>query len=313
MSKSKEHQIEKSLKNLNHRNGLFFNDFWRVHLQNKPQLVNKTVDLLSSRDEEFKLNSTEKVKQLNIDYIGHSFLQEIFKLSFKSLVSGRSFLRDIKNGQHTHANISAYNGCLNWAKAILLMCGVWITPKKIQNKFWLIDFYPSNEKKISSDFKIIDIGTNQIGHIEVWLILQRLFRTSKNSLWENEFKSFILELDANDIAFHRNLIQYHNDYWLHLEDLEEDNMENDIFNIIHDFNPEIYYTLDIRENSPKNSMIIFYLLLARNFYIMFNKLNPSFTHGCDCEIENLKNSFNQIDFFNKKDSLWLLHEVEHAF
>lgn len=313
MSKAKEHPIEKSLKNLKHRNGLFFNDFWNIQLEKKPPIVNKAIDLILSNDELFKLNSTEKVKLINIDYMGHSFINDIFRLSFKALVSGRSLLRDIKNGQHTHANISAYNGCMNWAKAILLMCGIWITPKKVQNKFWIIDFYPSNEKKISSHFNIIDIGNNQIGHIEIWLILQRIFRTSKNSLWESDFKSFILELDANDIAFHRNLLQYHNDYWLYDLDLEDDAMEGDLISIIQCFKSEIYFTLDIKDDSPKNSMIIFYLLLARNFHIMLNKLKPSLINSYSNAISNLLEGFNKIDFFNQDNGFWLFQETDQNY
>lgn len=313
MSKAKEHPIEKSLKNLKHRNGLFFNDFWNIQLEKKPPIVNNAIDLILSNDELFKLNSTEKVKLINIDYMGHSFINDIFRLSFKALVSGRSLLRDIKNGQHTHANISAYNGCMNWAKAILLMCGIWITPKKVQNKFWIIDFYPSNEKKISSHFNIIDIGNNQIGHIEIWLILQRIFRTSKNSLWESDFKSFILELDANDIAFHRNLLQYHNDYWLYDLDLEDDAMEDDLISIIQCFKSEIYFTLDIKDDSPKNSMIIFYLLLARNFHIMLNKLKPSLINSYSNAISNLLEGFNKIDFFNQDNGFWLFQETDQNY
>ena len=313
MSKAKEHPIEKSLKNLKHRNGLFFNDFWNIQLEKKPPIVNNAIDLILSNDELFKLNSTEKVKLINIDYMGHSFINDIFRLSFKALVSGRSLLRDIKNGQHTHANISAYNGCMNWAKAILLMCGIWITPKKVQNKYWIIDFYPSNEKKISSHFNIIDIGNNQIGHIEIWLILQRIFRTSKNSLWESDFKSFILELDANDIAFHRNLLQYHNDYWLYDLDLEDDAMEDDLISIIQCFKSEIYFTLDIKDDSPKNSMIIFYLLLARNFHIMLNKLKPSLINSYSNAISNLLEGFNKIDFFNQDNGFWLFQETDQNY
>lgn len=308
MATSKEHPIEKSLKKINHRNGLFFNDFWRVHLEKKPQIINKAIDLFLLNEDLFKLNSTEKVKLINVDYIGHSFANEVFRLSFKALVAGRSLLRDINSGQHTHANITAYNGCLNWAKAILLLSGIWITPKKIQNKYWIIDFYPTNEKKISSDFNIIDIGNNQIGHVEVWLILQRIFRTSKNSLWENDFKSFILELDANDIAFHRNLLQYHNDYWLYAKDLEDDLMEDNIVNIFENFHPDIYYTLDIREDSPKNSMVIFYLLLARNFHIIIEKLKPSLIPVYSNDISTLLTCFNQIDFFHQNENSWLIKE-----
>lgn len=308
MATSKEHPIEKSLKKINHRNGLFFNDFWRIHLEKKPQIINKAIDLFLLNEDLFKLNSTEKVKLINVDYIGHSFANEVFRLSFKALVAGRSLLRDLNSGQHTHANITAYNGCLNWAKAILLLSGIWITPKKIQNKYWIIDFYPTNEKKISSDFNIIDIGNNQIGHIEVWLILQRIFRTSKHSLWENDFKSFILELDANNIAFHRNLLQYHNDYWLYAKDLEDDLMEDNIVNIFENFHPEIYYTLDIREDSPKNSMVIFYLLLARNFHIIIEKLKPSLIPVYSNDISTLLTCFNQIDFFHQNENSWLIKE-----
>lgn len=299
---SSPHPIHPTLKRLRHRNGLFLKDIWAHHLVDNDDAI-LIQDILESLKDSLIFSKTEKEREVEEASIPTAFMNEMTTLVYKSLVTGRSFIRDLNSGQHTHAEISAYNGCLYWARSILLIFGIWLSPKKLDNNFWIIDIYPLKERKITSKFNFLQIGNKQPGHIEIWLTLKRILNTSKNFPIDDKFIGFMNDIDETSIGFKRHHLQYFNHYWINLDDLKNDCISTNDLSWIQEFNEDIYAKLDLRDTSPENSIIYFYFILARNFYFLINEIKPSLPDVFVQKIEELKSSFNFIEIFNKKN--WL--------
>lgn len=290
------HAIDKPYKNTKQRNGLFFNDFWHVALSASQEIQYGMQELAEQNKDCFILKNTSKISNIENINIGYALMTEVFQLSFKALVCGRSLMRDLKSGQHTHACITAYQGSMYWCKAFLGLCGIWTNPKKIENAYWLIDLYPTSEKKISTNYTIISIGSQQIGHVEIWLLIKRLLRTTKNPLWDSSFGSFLENIEASDIGYIRHHIQYYNDFWLY-EDLKKDCLNINDISWIGSFNENVYFTLDVKEDSPTKSMVFFYLLFLRNFFKFLDSLSPSLVGQFSSSIEEIRNLILEEEIF----------------
>ena len=122
MSKSK-YAIDLSLKKLKHRNGLFLGDVWSYHLVDNNDSI-PVQDTVESLKDKLEFNQTEKERYISEVTIPTSLMNESNILAHKALVAGRSFLRDLNSGQHSYAEVTAYNGCLFWARCILLYLGI---------------------------------------------------------------------------------------------------------------------------------------------------------------------------------------------
>lgn len=299
--------VERAIKNIKHRNGLFLCDIWSYHLNENDDIMS-TIDILDSIKESLIFSGTEKTKNFEEATIPTALMNELISLVHKALVTGRSFMRDLKSGQHTYAEITAYNGSLYWAKCILLILGVWFSPKKINNHYWIIDIYPIKEKKLNSTFTFINIGPHQIGHVEVWLILKRLLRTSKNICFDENFFSFINDLEESSISYKRHHLSYHNDYWLNPEDLRRDCIKIGDISWIKEFHDEIYSTLDIQDNSPENSLIYFYLILGRNFFLLLKNIENSLPNIYKDKLSEIEHGYDSLQVFNEKN--WITENSE---
>lgn len=285
------HPIALTLKRLRHRNGLFLSDIWSSYLVDNDDVI-PVQDILESLKDSLEFNKTEKEKEIEEHSIPTAFIQEMNTLTYKALAAGRSFIRDLNSGQHTYAEVTAYNGCLYWARSILLILGIWISPKKLHESFWFIDIYPLKERKINSKFNFLKIGNKQPGHAEIWLTLKRILNTSKNLSIDNDFIIFMNEIDEMSIGFKRNNLQYSNPYWINSADLKTDCINVDDLSWIKDFEKNIYTNLDLKDCTSENSLIYFYFILARNFYFIINevkdKLPEIFTEKFDELIESLE-------------------------
>ena len=301
MSKS-NYAIDLSLKKLKHRNGLFLGDVWSYHLVDNNDSI-PVQDTVESLKDKLEFNQTEKERYISEVTIPTSLMNESNILAHKALVAGRSFLRDLNSGQHSYAEVTAYNGCLFWARCILLYLGIWVSPKKLHESFWIIDIYPNKEKSINDLFNFIKIGNKQPGHIEIWLILKRILNTSKNLPFDPHFLAFIDEIDETAIGFKRHQLQYLNNFWINSDDLTKDCISIDDLSWVKSFTPDIYAKLDLKDKSSDNSLIYFYFILARNCYFLLNKIKPSLPSVFNEEFEELNNSFNLLKILNQKN--WL--------
>lgn len=299
---SSANPIALSLKRLRHRNGLFLKDIWAHHLVDNDDAI-LIQDILESLKDSLIFSQTEKEREVEESSIPTAFMNEMITLVYKSLVAGRSFIRDLNSGQHTHAEISAYNGCLYLARSILLLFGVWLSPAKLENSFWIIDIYPSKERNIISKFNFLRIGNKQPGHIEIWLTLKRILNTSKNLPIDEKFILFMNDIDEASIGFKRHHLQYFNHYWINSSDLKSDCISTNDLSWIQEFNEDIYAKLDLKDTSSENSLIYLYFILARNFNFILNEIKPSLPEVFLNRIEELNSTFNFIDVFSKKN--WL--------
>lgn len=298
------HPIILTLKRLKHRDGLFLKNIWSSHLVDNNDAI-LVQDILESLKDSLNLNKTEKERTLDEVTIPTAIINELNILIYKALVTGRSFLRDLSSGQHSYAEITAYNGCFFWARCILLILGVWISPKKVNESYWIIDIYPEKVKTINSRFNFIKIGNRQPGHIEIWLALKRIINstTSKNLPVDTQFIAFINDIDESSIGFKRHNIQYSNNYWINIDDLKKDCIKVDDLSWVQEFDENIYAMLDLKECSSENSIIYFYLILARNFYFILKEIESELPEVFQIEINEIIQSFEFIEILLEKN--WL--------
>lgn len=308
MSKS-THPINISLKKLKHRNGLFLEDIWLSHLVDNSDAI-PVQDILESMKDSLNFNLTERERYIEEVTIPTSFMNESSILIHKALVTGRSFIRDLNSGQHSYAETTAYNGCLYWARCILMILGVWVSSKKINESFWIIDIYPKKENRIDSKFNFIKLGNKQPGHVEIWLTLKRILNTSKNLPFDPQFIVFMDEIDESTIGFKRHQLQYINNYWINSEDLKLDCISINDLSWVKDFNEDIYAKLDLTDKSSENSLIYFYFILARNCYFLLNTIKPKLPSEFEEKFDEFNSSYNLLDVFIQKN--WL-NQLSDAF
>ncbi len=157
-------------------------------------------------------NSTEKHIDLQIVELQSATLRESIFLAYKTLALMRSLRRDVKHRDETNPELTAYTAALFIAKAILLIHGIWVSSKAVNNCYWMLDtFY--TDKSLTPVIRAWKLP-GQAGHRELWLTLKRLCRTMKYAPIDAELQEFIRQIDEKEISRFRHSIQYNNCDWI---------------------------------------------------------------------------------------------------
>ena len=73
--------------------------------------------------------------------IYNQVMRECILCTHKSLAILRSIVRDLSSGQQTYSDVSAYLANMLMGRAICLFLGIWFSPCKVNNDYYLIDLF----------------------------------------------------------------------------------------------------------------------------------------------------------------------------
>jgi hypothetical protein len=124
--------------------------------------------------------------------------------------------------QVTWSLSDGYHAALFSAQAILNFWGI-ATPA-VNQKTILIDVWTDPDpltskakKRGETPIPIVQLAKldEQIGHVHVWLLLQRLLRLNNISIWNQVTVDLLIDVKHSDFAAQRNAIHYTSRQWLY--------------------------------------------------------------------------------------------------
>ncbi|MBC9229033.1 hypothetical protein HI850_006780 [bacterium SPL81] len=156
-------------------------------------------------------------------------LREAILCTYKGYALSRSVVRDLKSGQQTYPDISAYIANLFFARAICLFLGVWFSPVQVKNDFLLIDLFA---KRITGDkyvSKIFNLKNFRMNHESFWKTLLALIKQTSGTDITMPLGSFANNTDYSKFAINRNHLQYKYHSWNFDDLMNDDAIETEWF------------------------------------------------------------------------------------
>ena len=237
------------------------------------------LDILEQNQSLLPLTGTEKEGRFDVPELRHLILREGIFVLHKSAALLRSASRDINAKQYTHAEITTYTGAVFAAKAVCIFLGVWFSPKKVSNDNWFLDCFSAPHRG-RYHTSAIRAQCNRIGHREVWLILQRIFRKSEHLPLDSQLVHLIIDSSADQFAKHRNRIQYFNLRWYY-DDLHGDDATYSDW--ISPFTKDLYLGID-PDDENTHFGVLFFLMMLRAAHQLFHEI-ASGTPGLQQELD----------------------------
>lgn len=209
--------FEHTIKKISHRDWEdIFNEF-SVYLQDYPDLgmppESSVDDLLFNIQSQLTVTGTNKEVKIEVPSIQLTMLRESIYLAHKACAIAHNISHDLAHGRATYPEVSAYNASMYLSKALCLSMGIWLPTVPINNKLWVVDCMSKPKRTFQTSAHLVP--GQQLGHREVWMLLQRIFNTIKKMPFDAEIKSFITGLNLESFSKNRNTIFYSNCAWLY--------------------------------------------------------------------------------------------------
>lgn len=279
--------FEKQIKKIPQRDWGEISNNFIVHLQEFPNDIGKppesTVDdlLRNIQSELSVIKGTVVQVKLEVPFIQFTMLRESIYLAHKACALAHSISLDLSSGRATYPAITAYNANLFLTKALFLALGIWFPTVPIDNKFMIVDCMYKNRRDFETN--AFFVGFKQLGHKEVWMLLQRVFRVMRGMPFDKEMSSFLTGLDLESFSKNRNQISYLNTTWTY-DDLHSQMVNN---NWKKPFSVDIYaniYPDDLESHFDYHLMLI----LFRSYLKLLNELESK-SASIHNEFVNIKN------------------------
>lgn len=277
--------FEKLIKKLSHREWPELRRGWRAAHEEyddigKPPPVS-VQQLLEYKSSLLIVSGTSKEVTIDLPELRSTAIRESIYLAHKAGALFRSLDRDIGAKDSTYPELTAYTGSLFLAKAICMLFGIWISSKQVNSSQWIVDCF-SFDGRGGPSIKAIKLGGKQVGHEEIWSLLQRIFRTIAQSPVDAELIPFITSLEPRDFARLRNRVQYDNCVWLY-----DDLHANALFDMswIKPFNKDVYINTSPDDVEAHFGVVVF-LMLFRAFKRVLSDLGGGLS-CLDAEIDVL--------------------------
>lgn len=147
-------------------------------------------------------------------------MADILKSAYKGAAVTRSMVRDMNNGQQSYSEISAYLGCMYFAKSIMLLHGFWLSSKIISS--------PSTAKPEYYAYDIFNqrlyrLGKGAPSHKALWSFFCKILSQNDIQVHSIPLYNFVSNPieDMHIVSANRNMLQYDYSFWIH-EDLYAD-------------------------------------------------------------------------------------------
>lgn len=220
--------------------------------------------------------------------IYNQVMRECILCTHKSLAILRSIVRDLSSGQQTYSDVSAYLANMLMGRAICLFLGIWFSPCKVNNDYYLIDLF--FKKPTGYESRAFNIKNFRMNHEVLWRLFIELMKNTQGSHITPQIVSFISTVKPSDFALHRNHLQYSYHNWTFDDLCKDDEVGCDWFT---DYQYNL--ALDFQNfSSHANKLLLLELL---NFFIALFKpiaVMPELKHHLQLFEENLDSFKNWI-------------------
>lgn len=211
-------------------------------------------------------------------------LREAILCTYKGYALSRSVMRDLKSGQQTYPDISAYTANLFFARAICLFLGVWFSPIQVRNDFWLIDIFA---KRITGDnyiSKIFNLRNFRMNHENFWKTLLELIKQTSGTDISMPFDSFVKNTDHTKFSSNRNHLQYKYHSWNFNDLMNDDAIETEWFT---DYTRNFSLDFDQNQSHSHKLLIIEFMDFINNFFRKIAVVDTLNSHLINFEAQSL--------------------------
>lgn len=177
-------------------------------------LIINSVGLPSRQSETAKFTSPLVYNQV---------MRESILCAYKSIAILRSIIRDLSSGQQTYPDVSAYLANMLLGRAICLLLGVWFSPCKINNDYYLIDLF--FKKPTGYETRAFNLKSFRMNHEVLWKLFINLMKNTQGTYITPQITSFINSIKPSDFASHRNHLQYSYHNWTFDDLINDDEVD----------------------------------------------------------------------------------------